>query len=115
MSVYDRCEARWEAPVHRSYGGVLLRQRQDSNKANFLLICVSETNLVSECSEDMCLVKNGSNMYLVDDGAKELVIICDHVYFSHKNEWTQDCFLSPRAAGPWYKKQVTLIQEMNGQ
>ncbi len=31
-------------------------------------------------------------MYIGDDGAKELVVICDHVHFSHKNEWTQDCF-----------------------
>ncbi len=56
---------------------------------------------MTECSEDMCLVKNGSNMYLGDDGAKELVIICDHVHFSHKNEWTKDCFWSPKGAGPW--------------
>ncbi len=33
------------------------------------------------------------------------------VHFSHKNEWTQDCFLSPKGAGPrrknmwhWYRK-----------
>ncbi len=57
---------------------------------------------MSECSEDMCLVKNGSSMYLGDNGAKELVIICDHVYFFHKNEWTRDCFLSPKGAGPWW-------------
>ncbi len=54
---------------------------------------------VSECSEDMCLVKNGSNMHLGDDGVKELIIICDHVHFSHKSEWTQDCFLSSKGAG----------------
>ncbi len=42
--------------------------------------------------EDMCLVKNGSNMYFGDNGVKEFVIICDRVHFSHKNEWTQDCF-----------------------
>ncbi len=42
--------------------------------------------LVSECSEDMCLVKNGSNLYLGDDGMKELLIICNHVHFSCKNE-----------------------------
>ncbi len=53
-------------------------------------------------SEDMCLVENGSNMYLSDDGVKELVIICDHIHFSYKNEWTQDCFLSPKGAGPWH-------------
>ncbi len=32
---------------------------------------------VSECSEDISLVKNGSILYLGDDGANELVIICD--------------------------------------
>ncbi len=53
---------------------------------------------MSECSEDTCLVKNGSNMYLGDDKAKELVIICDHVHFLKKNEWTQECFLSPKGA-----------------
>ncbi len=31
-------------------------------------------------------------MYLGDEGVKELVIICDHVHFSRKNEWIQDCF-----------------------
>ncbi len=55
----------------------------------------------SECSEDRCFVKNGSNMYLGVDGVKELVIICDHAHFSCKNEWTQDCFLSSKGAGPW--------------
>ncbi len=49
-------------------------------------------------------------MDLSDNGVKELVIICDHAHFSHKNEWTLDCFLSPKGAG-----HVTLIQEMNGQ
>ncbi len=37
------------------------------------------------------------------DGTKELVRICDHVHFSRKNKWTQDCFLSPKGAGPWPK------------
>ncbi len=66
MSVNFHCEARQEALVPRSYESVLLRQRQISNKLNFLLICVSEKChfFVSECSEDMCLMKNGSNMYL---------------------------------------------------
>ncbi len=64
---------------------------------------------VSECSEDMCLVKNGSNMHLGDDGAKELVIICDHVHFSLKNKGTQDCRWSPEVGG---QTHVTLIQEM---
>ncbi len=66
---------------------------------------------MSECSEDMCLVKDGSNVYLGEDGAKELDTICDHVHLSHKNEWTQDCFLSPKGARPC-KSHVTLIQEM---
>ncbi len=57
---------------------------------------------VSECSEDVS-VKNGSKMYLGEDGMKESVIICDHVHFSRKNEWTQDCFLSPKGAGPGEK------------
>ncbi len=55
-------------------------------------MCLKNDIFVSECSEDMCLVKNESNMYLGEDGARELVIICDHVHFSCKNEWTQDCF-----------------------
>ncbi len=90
MSVYVRCEARREAPVLKSCHN----KRQVLNKVNFLLICVSEKChfFWSKCLEDMCLVKNGSNMYLGDDRAKELVMICDHVHFSHKNEWTQDCF-----------------------
>ncbi len=31
-------------------------------------------------------------MYLGDDEVKELVLICDHVHFSCKNEWTKNCF-----------------------
>ncbi len=62
-------------------------------------MCLRNAIFVSECSEDMCLVKNGSNIYLSDDGLKELVINCDHVYFSHENEWTQGCFYSPKEAG----------------
>ncbi len=46
-------------------------------------------------------VKNGSSMYLGDDGAKELVLICNHVHFFHKNELTYNCFLSFKGAGPW--------------
>ncbi len=49
-----------------------------------------------ECSEDMSLVKKGSHMNIGNDGAKELVIICDHVHFSNKNDWTSDCLLSPK-------------------
>ncbi len=40
-------------------------------------------------------------MYLGDDGVKELDINCDDINFSHKNEWTQDCFQSPKH-GPWH-------------
>ncbi len=54
-------------------------------------MCLKNAIFVLEFSEDMCLVKNGSNMYLGDEEAKELTIICDHVHFSRKNEWTQDC------------------------
>ncbi len=46
-------------------------------------------------------------MYLGDNGAKELVIIYDHVHFSCKNEWS---LLKGRSCG---KTHVTLIQEMN--
>ncbi len=42
MFVYVRCEARREAPVPKPHESVLLRQRQVSNKVNFLLMCVSE-------------------------------------------------------------------------
>lgn len=54
---------------------VLLRQQQVSHKVNFP-ICVSEKNaiLVSECSEDMWLLKYGSNFYFGDYGVKESVI-----------------------------------------
>ncbi len=73
---------------------MLLRQRQISIKVNFLLIYASQNAIfVSECLEDACLVKkNGSILYLGNDGVKELVIICDYVHFFCKNEWTQDCF-----------------------
>ncbi len=91
MSVCVHYEARQEAPVTKTSENVFLRQRQVSNKVDFLLICVSEK--LHFC-EDMCLVKNGSNVYLGDDGVKELVKICDHVHFSHKNEWTKDCIIS---------------------
>ncbi len=68
-----------------------------------LIVCLQNAILVSECSEDMCPVKNGSNIYLGDNGVKDLVIICDHIHFSHRNEWTQDCLWSPEGAGPWPK------------
>ncbi len=64
-------------------------------------MCLKKAIFVSECSEDLRLVKNESNMYLGDDGGKELVIICNHIHFSLKNEWTQNCFLSPKGAGLW--------------
>ncbi len=74
MSVYVRCETRWEAPVHKSHENVLLRQRQVSNKVNFLLICVSEKCHFSvRMFSRYVSVKNGSNMYLNDDGVKELL------------------------------------------
>lgn len=38
--------------------------------------------LVSEHSEEMWLMKNEYNAYFDDYGAKESVIICDHVQFS---------------------------------
>ncbi len=53
------------------------------------------------------LVKNGSSMHLGDDGAKELVIIRDHVHFFHENEWTRDCILSSREGGPLQNACVT--------
>ncbi len=53
-------------------------------------MCLKNAIFVSECSQDMCLVKNGSIMYLGDDGVKELIINCDHIHFSGKNELNQD-------------------------
>ncbi len=64
-------------------------------------MCLKNVILALECAEDICLVKNGSNMYLGEAEVKELVIICDHIHFSHKNKWTPDCFLSPKGAGLW--------------
>ncbi len=98
MSVYVCCETRWEAAVHRYHKSVSLRQRQVWTKLIFSwFVCLK--NDILRCVS----VKNGSNVYLGDDGVKELVIICDHVHFFSKNEWTQDCFLSPKGAGPWPK------------
>lgn len=37
---------------------------------------------MSDCSEDVGVVKNGSNVYFGDYGTKESVIICVHVHFS---------------------------------
>ncbi len=58
-------------------------------------VCLKNVIFVSECLEDMCPGKNGSNMYLGDDGAKEFVVVCDYLHFSHKNKWTEDGFLCP--------------------
>ncbi len=49
-------------------------------------MCLKNAILVSECSGDMCLVKNGSSMYLGDVEMKEVVIICDHIHFLDKIE-----------------------------
>lgn len=62
---------------------VLLRQRQVSEKVNFLLVC-----LCKKCSfgvrilgKDMWFMKNGSNIYFGEYGAQELVIISDHIHW----------------------------------
>ncbi len=49
---------------------VLLRQRQVSNKVDFLYVCLKNAIFVWEPSEYMCLVINGSNMYSSDNGSK---------------------------------------------
>ncbi len=49
---------------------------------------------MSECLEEMCLVKNGSHMYVGEDGAKELVIIS-----SYKNKWTASCLVKGPGCG----------------
>ncbi len=67
-------------------------------------MCLENDIFVSECSEDMSLVNIGFNMYFGDDEAKALVIICDHVHFSHKNEGTS--LLKGRGRG---ETNVTLI------
>ncbi len=77
------------------------RDRSRKKLITSWFVCLKKCNLVFECLEDTCLVKNGSNMYLDDDWAKEVVIICDYVNFSCKNERTQDCFWSPKGAGLW--------------
>ncbi len=55
-------------------------------------MCLKNDIFVSEVFRRYVSVKNASSMYLGDDGVKELVLICDHIHFSHKNEWTQDCY-----------------------
>ncbi len=52
----------------------------------------------------MCLVKNGSNMYLGGNEAKELVTICDHIHFSCKNVSQA---VAPKGAGPWQNPSDT--------
>ncbi len=86
MSVFVCCEARREAPVPKSHDSVLLIHRLVFNKVNFFLISVSD-----KCHFCVRMFRTYVSMYLGDDGAKELVIICD---FSRKNERTQNCFLS---------------------
>ncbi len=56
---------------------------------------------LSECSDDMCLVKNWFSLYLGNDGVKELVIICDHVHFSLRINGlkTASCLLKGRGRG----------------
>ncbi len=54
-------------------------------------VCLKNAFFVSECSDDMCLAKNGSNLNLRDNGVKG---ISHNLWsrFSHKIEWTKDCF-----------------------
>ncbi len=60
----------------------------------------------------MCLVKNGSNMYLGEYGAKELVIICITLNSPIRVNGlkTASGLLKGRGHD---KTSVTLIQEMN--
>lgn len=54
-------------------------------KRIFFPICFSEKcHSLSECSENTWLVTNVS--YFLK---KESVVICDHIQFSNKNEWTK--------------------------
>lgn len=57
--------------------------------------------LVSECSEDMWLLKNGSNIYLSDYRMKETVIICAHIHISYWSESTKDLPLVSYRDGQW--------------
>ncbi len=96
MSVY----VCWEASAPKSHKSVSLRQRQISNKVNFLLICVSEKcHFCFRMFGKYMSLKNGSNLYLGDDRVKELVIICNHVHFPHKNKGTASSFLKGRGRG----------------
>ncbi len=51
-------------------------------------------------------------MYLGDDEVKELVIICAHVHFSHKNKMDSRLL---SVGGAVVKHHVTVIQQMSGQ
>ncbi len=114
MSIYVRCVARREAPVHRSCKNALLRQRQVSNKLNFFLICVSEKRHFSVSIFGRCvLCKMGPICILVTMGGGELVIICDHVnliMFRINELKTASSLLKGRGCG---KKIMTLKQEMS--
>lgn len=71
-------------------------------KLIFCLICLSEKAiLMSECLEDLCLVKSGSSIYFGDYGTKELIIICTYFHFSHCNGWNRNYCSSPKEAGQW--------------
>ncbi len=48
-------------------------------------VCLKNGILVSECLEDMRLVKNWPSMYCGDDGAIDLGTICDHIHFFRKD------------------------------
>ncbi len=44
-------------------------------------MCLKNSIIVSECSEDMCLVKNGSNMDLDDNGVLQVFVSKSVVLF----------------------------------
>ncbi len=91
---------------------MLLRQRQVSNKLNLLLICASENAIfVSECLGDTHLVKNGSSMYLGDDGVKESVI--KFIFSIRMNGLQTAC--SPLKGQGCGEAHVTLTEEWNDQ
>ncbi len=81
------------------------RDRSETKLIFSWFVCLKNDIFVSECSEDMCLG---------DNGAKELVIICDHVHFSQRMNGlkTASSLLKGRGHG---ETHVTLIQEMNCQ
>ncbi len=74
-------------------------------------VCLENVISASECSYDMCLVKNGSNMYFGENGTKELIIAT--ITFTSP-VWmntikTAYSLLKGRDAG---ETHVTLIQEV---